>query len=349
MRGRLRSAPRAIRWGIAAVPVLAVVAAAFGVAALRAVRSADDPGVEPARTFAFDERLSEYGIFTGDLDQLEPADGYHLVELSSELYTDQASKQRLVALPDGTVVTPTGDGVPQFPDGTMLVKTFFYPLDARDPAAGRRIIETRLLVKAEGRWNVATYLWDDAQTDAVLDLDGHRLDVTWIDEAGEAWSTRYEVPSEQHCLQCHQHEAAVSPLGPQLRNLNRNVERDGEVVNQIAHWQGLGLIEAIDPADIATIVDYADPAVPLDERARAYLAMNCAHCHNPDGWDRAARRDLSLDYQTPLPDTGLGDNVADIDARITSGQMPRVGTTLIDADGVDLVLAYLDTLGEPDG
>lgn len=92
--------------------------------------------------------------------------------LSSELFTDYASKQRLLRVPEGTTMTLTDDGQLEFPDGTVLVKTFYYPSDMRDAAASVRVIETRLLVKTDGLWNAATYVWNEAQTEATLLLEG---------------------------------------------------------------------------------------------------------------------------------------------------------------------------------
>ena len=74
------------------------------------------------------------------------------------------------------------DGSIQFPDGTVLTKTFFYADDERDPSLGRRIIETRLLIKESSTWNVATYVWNQEQTAATLELNGITTQVSWINE-----------------------------------------------------------------------------------------------------------------------------------------------------------------------
>ena len=44
-----------------------------------------------------------------------------------------------------------------------------------------------------------------------------------------------------------------------------------------------------------------DPTAALADRARALLDVNCASCHQPDGF---ANAQLDLRFGTPLPDTG---------------------------------------------
>ena len=57
------------------------------------------------RSETFPLRLSAYGLFAEPASALEPAAGVFLYELSSELYTDQAHKQRLLMVPDGAQVS----------------------------------------------------------------------------------------------------------------------------------------------------------------------------------------------------------------------------------------------------
>ena len=156
---------------------------------------------------------------------------------------------------------------------------------------GKRIIETRLEIKENGKWNIATYLWNQAQTDATLALDGSDTQVSWINADGISQSTLYHVPSQNECMTCHQSSSVISPIGPSLRNLNRIVERNGAILNQLTHLQTVGVLNDFEINQVSQIVDYNDASVSLSERARAYLDMNCAHCHNPDGWDNANQND----------------------------------------------------------
>lgn len=55
-----------------------------------------------------------------------------------------------------------------FPNETILVKNFYYPLDFSKPEGERKIIETRLLIRTKNTWEAYTYLWNEAQTEALL-------------------------------------------------------------------------------------------------------------------------------------------------------------------------------------
>jgi len=288
----------------------------------------------------FPSSLSAHGLFRAPPSALQPADGVLLYELSSELFTDYAHKQRLMKLPEGGSIATDGDRL-TYPEGTVLAKTFYYLADTRDPEAGRRIIETRLLVKTGGQWNVATYLWNAEQTDATLLLDGTTTDVSWIDARGQARGSAYAVPHEGECVTCHQSGGETAYIGPSLRNLNRAVVRSGAPVEQLTHLASTGILDAIDPATAPTLPDYRDRTLPLDARARAYLAVNCAHCHQPEAWDVATERDVDFRYGTPLGETGIARKKDDLIRVLENGKMPYLGTTLVDEVGIGLVIDYV--------
>lgn len=323
---------------VAIVPLVILAGVAFVVLG----GSSDVSALAVPRTEDFPETLGELELFDGDVADLVPADGYHLIDLESSLFVDDSDKQRLISVPDGTQITIAGDGLPVFPDGTTLVKTFFYPVDERDPALGRRILETRLLVLTDGAWNVATYIWNDAQDDGTILLDGGETDVEWIDGDGRSMSTTYQFPNEHQCVSCHQQADVVAPIGPELRNLNVMVERDGSSVNQLVHLQEVGVIGPGDLSGVDAIVDYFDETLTISDRARAYLDMNCAHCHNPDAWERPAGQGLDLRWETPLDETGIERRADNIVRQVERGQMPFMGTTIVDETGVELLRAYLN-------
>ena len=311
------------------------------------VRPNDDvaiPDFNFPETIVFEQSLSAYNIFEGNAADLVPASDYHLVELSSILFTDYAHKQRLLKVPAGTKMTRLNDGTIDYPDGTIMTKTFFYQNDERDTSQGKRIIETRLEIKANGKWNIATYLWNQAQTDATLSLNGLDTQVSWINAAGISQSTLYHVPSQNECMTCHQSNSAISPIGPNLRNLNRMVERNGTNLNQLIHLQAVGVLNDFDIGQVSQIVDYKDASVSLSERGRAYLDMNCAHCHNPSGWDYATEREFDFRYEMPLAQSGILFEEEKITHALLNREMPFIGTTILDEEGVNLVIEYLESL-----
>ena len=305
----------------------------------------DDGGIIPIpMTETFQSSLSTYGIFQGDPRDLIPASDVHELELSSSLFVNYAKKQRLVRLPAGTQMIANGSGTPTFPEGSTLVKTFYYYNDATNVSQGTQLIETRLLIKREGQWNVASYVWNDAQTDATLELNGADTNVSWTDATGQARSIRYHVPDEEECVSCHQSNQRVVPLGPTLRNMNLDVTRDGQSVNQLEHLRSLGLLSNVDVGAIATIVNYEDTGSSLADRGRAYLEMNCAHCHNPAGWRKPAEEGFDFRYSTRLDRTGIRSERGELLEAIQDGEMPYLGTTTQDREGINLMTRYLNSL-----
>ena len=296
------------------------------------------------RSEAFPDSLLAYGLYEEPLSSLRPAAGVIPYELSSELFTDYAFKQRLMMIPEGNSITTTDNTTFEFPEGTILAKTFYYPSDMRDTAGPRRVIETRLLIRTEGRWNVATYLWNADQTDATLLLTGTTTESSWVDETGRSRTTDYVVPHEGECVTCHQSGGSSVFIGPTLGNLNRNVTRSGDEVNQLEYLVAEGVLDSADWTSAPSVPDYEDSDLSLDSRARAYLDINCAHCHNPGGWDEASRPDLDLRFETPLNQTGLERKARDLERQLETGQMPYLGTTLLHDEGIRLVLDYLATL-----
>lgn len=307
-------------------------------------RKVEIPDFNFPQTVSFESNLSAYNIFQGTLSNLTPSEDFALLELSSALFTDYAHKQRLIKVPDGSKVSKSNGTTLDFQDGTILTKTFFYYEDDRDTSLGRRIIETRLLIKEAGKWNAATYLWNEAQTDATLKLDGHDMEVSWTNSLGSNFSTLYHVPTQNECMTCHQSNSSMSPLGPTLLNLNRMVNRNGTELNQLTHLQLLGLLEQFSVADIPKMVDHADVSASILDRGRAYLAMNCAHCHNPEAWDTPAEGDFDFRHEIPIEDTGIQNGKDKISRNVTDQEMPFIGTTMTDEEGVKLLVEYLNSL-----
>ncbi|NNK21763.1 MAG: hypothetical protein HKP48_00335 [Winogradskyella sp.] len=296
------------------------------------------------QTVVFENSLLSYNIYQGNPSNLLPSDDFLLLELSSILFTDYAYKQRLVKVPEGTQMTRLNDNSIDFPDGTILAKTFFYYNDERDTSLGKRIIETRLLIKESNLWNVATYIWNDAQTDATLELNGMDTQVSWTNSNGNNISTLYHIPDRNECITCHQSNSTLIPLGTKLRNLNRVVERNGASINQINHLQSVGVLNGFQVNEISQIVDYNSLNFSLEERGRAYLEMNCAHCHNPSAWEESAEQDLDFRYETPLNQTGLLDEQDEIINLVSEGEMPLIGTSILDQEGIDLIIQYIESL-----
>lgn len=234
---------------------------------------ADDPPKE----------LSQFGFFA-DLAAQRPADGVVPYRLNTPLFSDAALKMRFVFVPQGQQAGYDADEAFDFPVGTALVKTFAFPADYRTPDKDLRIIETRLLLHRADGWHALAYVWNDTQTEATLKIAGARIDIATIDAAGAPLSFTYSVPNRNQCKGCHDLGGAISPIGPKARNLNGSFTYHDGAANQLDRWTALGILAgAPAAADAPAVPDYLEAARPLDARARAWLDVNCAHCHRPEG------------------------------------------------------------------
>ena len=286
--------------------------------------------------------ISDYHIFQDNPTSLTPANGYHLYELSTGLFTDYAEKQRLINVPEGATITATDNGLPDFPDGAILVKTFYYYNDKRDTSKGKRLIETRLLVKSNGQWNAGTYVWNKEQTEATLATGSSNTPVTWTNKEGTARNISYHIPSPKDCGTCHNTGNSLMPVGIKIRNLNINVVRDHDTINQLRYFQQTGIMKPADPANFAQLPAWQNTTLTLEERVRAYLDVNCAHCHNDKGSCSQSR--LRFGWDVPFEDTRIAGNTNRIINMLSKGRMPRIGTTIIDEEAVALITTYLKTL-----
>lgn len=293
-------------------------------------------------TVTFKKALSSYGIYQGEMKKMIPSAGYHEVELSSHLFVNYAHKQRLIKLPEGSTMTKLDGGLPDFPEGTILVKTFYYNTNENAPEQGRQIIESRLLIKSNSEWNVATYEWNTEQTEAILKNNGGSKTVSWTNKNGELKTIQYHIPSQQDCATCHQLAGKVAPIGPQLMNMNIDVVRNGITKNQLQYFQELGLLNAFDHSTIPLLPDYFDDTFTLEERGRAYFELNCAHCHNPDGY--CSKKPFDFRYITPIENTNIVPKKGPIQSVMQKGKMPLIGISTLDKEGLELVNQYLNSL-----
>jgi uncharacterized repeat protein (TIGR03806 family) len=220
--------------------------------------------------------LSALGIFVGNPAQQIPSAGFVPYDVNVNLYSDEAHKHRFLYVPRGTQIHATADRW-ELPVGAILVKTFFYYEDARDPNSAQHLIETRFLVKERDRLVASTYVWNDAQTDAFASGGDIDVPTAWIDEDGLARNDHFHIPGTSQCMTCHENRF----LGMRTRQMDRAATfRDG-TTNQVAHLVAAGILDVPPPEHDALPDPLGD--APLPDRARAYLDANCSHCHAVDG------------------------------------------------------------------
>ena len=313
------------------------------------------------------ETLSQYNFFKGTLKNLTPNERIQPYDLISPLFSDYAHKARFIYLPDGKTVDYVEDKVLQLPVGACIIKNFYYPADFRKPQGQRRIIETRLLVHRAEAWEALTYIWNDEQTDAKLDVAGDIKKVSWIHYDGSKKDIDYIIPNKNQCKGCHWIDGAITPIGPKIKNMNKDFAYADGKENQISRLSKVGFLKGApaDPKSCPKIANYLDTTADINDRTRAYLDVNCGHCHNPGG--PAYTSGLYLNYEnqdkehlgfckTPVS-AGRGTGNLQVDVlpgdpaksimvfRMASTdpgiKMPELGRTLVHQEGVDLISKWI--------
>jgi uncharacterized repeat protein (TIGR03806 family) len=303
----------------------------------------------------FPRLLSETGCVDPD-DPTEPADGLIPFAPNAPFWSDGATKKRWMALHDGETITVEEDGDWTFPQGTVLVKSF---------EVDGALVETRLFIHHDDGWAGYSYEWNDAQTDAELLRGGKRKDL-----GDQEWV----YPSGGDCMTCHTRAAGFA-LGPETAQLNGPVEyRAGDQAdtarraNQLETLRHIGLLDGLpegEPEDLSAMPDPFEGA-PLEDRARAYLHTNCSQCHRPNTAN--VRFPFDTRFTTPMAQTDLCDvepGGTDLGVagarRLAPGEpsksliylrtqrrdahgMPPVGSAMVDAQGVELLRRWIESL-----
>lgn len=246
------------------------------------------------------QRLSEWNLFDLSASRLRPLPAVEIVRPANSLFTDYAHKLRTLWIPDGAQATLINDEI-DYPVGTVLSKTFYYPNDesgnvirvadegAREiDLADSRLIETRILVRQEAGWDALPYVWNEDETEAFLRVAGASRPLTMITAAEPkqpATQFAYFVPNENQCSGCHTTEhpdGGMHPLGAIASQLTASAHSaSGEFQPQIDTLVARGWLNQA--PQIPALDSYEDTDLPLEKRALAYLNMQCGHCHNPKG------------------------------------------------------------------
>ena len=263
--------------------------------------------------------LREWGMVQVSGDALVLGARVTPYDLTTPLFTDYAQKLRTIWMPPGTSAQYAGGELLSFPVGTVITKTFFYQaapggkvLQKADQAqihSGEglnlkrvRMIETRLLIHRPEGWTALTYLWNEAQTEAVLHRVGAVVPLKLVGEDGADEAFSYVVPNVTQCAACHAPNVTtrvINPIGPKARLLNRDFAYADRTENQLSRLTAMGYLHGLDsPKSAPTDVSWTDQSASLEARARAYLDVNCGHCHNPTG--PADTSGLYLNAATPV-------------------------------------------------
>jgi putative heme-binding domain-containing protein len=346
----------------------------------------------PAEQHPFPRRLSETGIFES-VSRQRPAPGVIGYSINAEQWSDGASADRFVGVPGTGSIRLFAQPKPipgsmfnrsiEFPADSVLVKTLSLEMNRGEPAS-RRPVETQVL-HFDGRdWRGYTYEWNDEATDAAL-VEGTGKARTFVLSDASAPGGRrqqtWRYASRMECLRCH-NPWSDNALAFNIRQLNRDREFPGVIDNQVRALRHIGLLEELVPApegsgkahnrqppkspeSLPQFVDPFDTSADINERARVYLHVNCAHCHKNGGGGSAY---VHLPYELPLDQTrslgvrpaqgtfGIHDAkiIAPGDpyrsvlyfrmAKLGPGHMPYIGTSVVDPRGLELVHDWIRQL-----
>lgn len=246
---------------------------------------------------------------------------------------------------------------------------------------------------------------------AELVPEGGTMEVSWDyhdvnnGQHYQGSSSAYQLPNQGQCRLCHANddaETGAAPIGPKPRNLNRPYASDSPLPqgtaahpiagnNQIVWMCENGFMKNC-PADMQLdpLTKYvtniernptfnvpgdsghvAGTGADIEARVRAYLEVNCAHCHNNRGL--AQNTGFYLDVFRPVDDTygickgptasgsdGRGGREFDIvpgsaadsilpyrigpDATTLAAIMPPLARSTVHSEAVELISTWIDTV-----
>lgn len=333
---------------------------------------APNPAAKQARA-KFPTKLSETGLFA-DVAKHEPAPGVVPFSITAEPWADFATAARFVALPGSSSaelhrepIEVPGSMFHQqfvFPKDGVLMKTLSMEMTAGKTASRRRL-ETQLLHYDGRNWRGYSYRWSEDEKDAMLvgaAGEDRPLEVKDAKAPGGKRVQTWHYPGRNECFVCHNPwtENRLSFNLPQLngaRELSR-LEKMA-VVKRVDDAAAKGG----DPPD-APLVNPYDESATLDRRARSYLQVNCAHCHQ---FGAGGTAEIELRSKIPLAETKLltppkqgafGIREAQIVApgdpdrsvlyfrvaKTGHGRMPHIGSELVDEAAMKLLHDWIEQL-----
>ena len=298
-------------------------------------------------------------------------------ELNTPLFSDYANKYRTMFIPKGTKIT-LKNGQLTYPEGSIFTKTFFYNPESIDKKEGldgpwgenKHLIETRVLFKTKRGWRGYPYRWDIKKNVARLSLLGEQISLTY----NEKESFTYTIPNKNQCISCHANYVdfgrEIRPIGARRADnlLRRHPFLDGEgAKDQLSFLKEKGFLD--ESEELSTLkplpVWNSSQSGDLKSRAKAYLEVNCAHCHGQKGI--AQSTGLILEYENTKKTSsgickapvaaGRGSGglkyaispghphesiiVLRMDSVETDVMMPELGRSLVHKEGVELISNFI--------
>ena len=127
-----------------------------------------------------------------------------------------------------------------------------------------------------------------------------------------------------------------------------NFNIDG--INQLQALKDRQLLSGLsDPTIVNRVPNWKDETLSDETRVRAYLDMNCAHCHSAGGFHNENYfQAMDLRYEVSFNDSHIYDKRYSIMARIQTSiegySMPFIGVSTPHTEAIDLIIPYLESL-----
>lgn len=257
----------------------------------------------------------------------------------------------------------------RFPVGTTFWKEF---------AWGGRKVETRMIrLLPHGEWGLATYVWNEEQTDAMRAPD------EGVPAAYEiAPGVRHSIPAAADCRVCHASSPAtvLGFTAPQLSDDRDPLAPHAEPLSATAITLRTLVDEGrVSPArsDWVSRPPRIRETDPDGRAALGYLSANCGGCHNrrgplarlgldllhdsggaPDSPEPGVRTTIGAASKFMMPGRESSTVIAPgapelsvllhrMESRSPSAQMPPLGSVVEDHEAIELVRRWVSTLGAP--
>lgn len=313
--------------------------------------------------------LSDYNLFQNPIDPTKNPNGSaSIVAPNNELFTDYAKKDRFIFLPKNSKMNYVPTEAFEFPIGAVIAKTFSIYL-----AKTKKLkkVETRLLIKRSSGWEPLNYVWNSTETTATLTYGGavETIEIFKNERLKNKLKIDYHIPNLKQCASCHNTNHQIQPLGIKAKFLNWNFPSKENQLVQLKKYQLLDNL----PTDLKQVQKiprlFDDSEVDLENRVKAYLDINCAHCHNPKG--NARNTGLYLSYEVDSKSRAYGVCKTPAAAGIGSGgrkyalqpgsakdsvlfyrlnqshlavKMPQLGRSASHSEALQLIQKWIDSL-----
>ena len=326
------------------------------------------PNPNAGHSSAFPKTLSESGLFS-DVKAHSPAPGVVPYSINATAWSDHATAERWVAIPDALSIKAEGEAW-AFPTDSVLVKTLSLEFERGNPSSRRRV-ETQILHFDGIDWRPYSYQWNDSQTDAtLLGAEGaeRTFDVSDSEAAGGERRQTWRFSGRAECQRCH-NKWSGPPLAFNAAQLDKTHDYSGTTASQLETLAHIKLLDRSVASTATTrLAGISERSASLDHRARSYLQVNCSHCHRMHAGSAVLSKmtiDLPLDKTDMLGVRPMQGSFGIHDARVIapgdpyrsvlfyrmsklgSGRMPHIGSTEIDGKGVDLIFDWLSKIPNP--